>query len=93
MGHDDRMGPEGSASGKGGLQVAPSPLNGIKLDLGVALALTPVAWLAVERLVVEPGAQLLWLGGYGLAAMVWLVVRVRRELQRWEEGGGGPKAQ
>ena len=93
MRHDDRTGPDENASGKGGLQVAPSPLNGIKLDLGGVLVLTPAAWLAVERLVADPGTQLLWLGGYGLAAMVWLVGRVRRELQRWEEGRGGPQAE
>jgi len=64
-------------SGKG-FGVAPSPLNGVKLELGIALFVGGLLWLAVDSITADLADQLLLLGGYGLVAALWLVLRVRR---------------
>jgi hypothetical protein len=64
-----------------GFSVAPSPLNAVKFDLGVILVLGIFLLLVHAKLVSGVGAQLLLLVAYGLASMVWLVVRTRRVLR------------
>jgi hypothetical protein len=62
--------------------VAASPLNAVKLHLGVILILAGVLWLLVDRFVTAPAAQIGILFAYGVAGMAWIVVRSRRVLRR-----------
>lgn len=69
-----------------GISVAPSPLNPVKLELALVVV-GAVLLLAVQaRLSADPLTQLLWLGGYGLTAMAWLLWRTRRVLARGAAG-------
>ena len=61
--------------------VEPSPLNTVKLDLAIILIAAVIVVALVSGLVDEPLEQFVWLGGYGLLATLWLVVRVRRVVQ------------
>jgi len=71
-----------------GFSVDPSPLNPLKLELGIALLLAPVVWLLAEHYLRLPLPRLLVvLGGYGFAAALWLVIRVRRRLGEIERDG------
>lgn len=82
------------SAGRRNVSVAPSPLNRVKLELGVVLVATPLVWLMVERSLVDPGLQLLALAGYGLAALAWLVARTRGVLRRAHNGNDdGTKTQ
>jgi len=74
------------ARGRRGFTVAASPLNAVKLDLGIILILAVVLWLLVGRFVVAPAAQIGVLFAYGLAGMAWIVVRSRRALRRQGRG-------
>lgn len=74
------------SAGRRNVCVAPSPLNRVKLELGVVLVATPLVWLVVERSLADPGRQLLALAGYGLAALAWLVARTRAVLARAHNG-------
>ena len=69
---------ESVARPRGGFTVSASPLNAVKLDLGVILCVALLVWLMVEylseRVVVQVGVLAL----YGLVAMIWLMVRTRR---------------
>jgi hypothetical protein len=66
---------------KKGFGVAASPFNGVKLELGFALILGAVLWLAADSITADVGAQLLLLFGYGMISMIWLVLRTRRVLR------------
>lgn len=65
-----------------GFIVAPSPLNHVKLELGLMLCLAVVLFLLVPRLSDDALVQTAILFGFGLAGMVWIVVRVRRVVRR-----------
>ena len=62
--------------------VQASPFNAIKLDLALILVVGVVLLIAHERLVDDQLGQLLLLAGYGLAAMLWVVLRTRHVLKR-----------
>ena len=68
--------------------VAASPFNGVKFDLALIVIVAGVVWLIHDRLIENGVGQLLFLAGYGLSAMVWLVAKTRRieEAQRAREG-------
>ncbi len=65
-----------------GVGVSPSPLNPVKLELVVLIIVAVLLWVVHERITADPLDQLLLLGGYGLLAMAWLVLRTRRILAR-----------
>lgn len=67
---------------KKGFGVAASPFNGVKLELGVILALELLLWLAADSITADLVAQLWLLGGFGVAGMVWLIVRTRHVLRQ-----------
>ncbi len=75
-------GEKGRSVARRSLSVAPSPLNGVKFELGVILLVGVILLLVVGRLVADAGTQLLLLAGYGVLGMVWLIVRTRRVLRR-----------
>ncbi len=71
-----------SVTGGKGMTVAPSPLNEVKLDLGIILAVGVLLLLVQGRVVDSLPLQLLLLLSYGLLGMVWIVVRVRRVMAK-----------
>ncbi|HKJ22336.1 MAG TPA: hypothetical protein VKA13_04550, partial [Gammaproteobacteria bacterium] len=75
---------------KKGIRVAPSPLNPVKLELALVIVGALLLLAIQARLSADPLVQLLWLGGYGLAAMAWLVWRTRRVLITGAKKGSDP---
>ena len=65
-----------------GVGVSPSPLNPVKLELIVVIIVGVLLWAVHERITADALDQFLLLGGYGLIAMAWLVLRTRRILAR-----------
>ena len=59
------------------MTVAPSPLNGVKIDLGVIVVLLPLVWLVVHRAFETADGQLLAMAGFSVITALWLVARVR----------------
>ena len=70
-----------------GVTVQASPFNGVKLELAVILLLAIIVWILVDKLVVEGLAQLWWLGGFGLASMLWLFLRIHVLKRRLHKRG------
>jgi hypothetical protein len=64
-------------SGKG-MMVAPSPLNEVKLDLGIILTVGVLLLLVQGRIVDSLLVQLLVLASYGLLGLCWIVIRTRK---------------
>lgn len=58
--------------------VAASPFNGVKFDLALLVIVGVVVWLIHDRLIDNGLGQMLFLAGYGLSAMIWLVAKTRR---------------
>ncbi|MFO1372552.1 MAG: hypothetical protein U1F42_09220 [Candidatus Competibacteraceae bacterium] len=73
----------GSVTGRKGLTVAPSPLNEVKLDLGIILAVGLLLLLVQGRVVDSLLLQLLLLLSYGLLGMLWVMVRTRKILAKF----------
>lgn len=71
-----------SVTGGKSLSVAPSPLNEVKLDLGVILAVGMLLLLVQGRVVDSLALQLLLLLSYGLLGLIWIVIRTRRIVAR-----------
>jgi len=65
--------------------VQASPFNAIKLDLALILIVGFVVLVVHERLVEDQFGQLLIVAGYGLAAMLWIVMRTRRVLKNLDK--------
>ncbi len=84
-----------SVTGGKGLTVAPSPLNEVKLDLGIILAVGVLLLLVQGRVLDSLLPQLLLLLSYGLLGMLWIVIRVRRVMARFgrerERHSDGPQ--
>jgi len=68
-----------------GFGVAASPFNQVKIELGLALILGIVLWLAAESITASITAQLLLLAGYGLISASWLIFRTQRIAQQYDE--------
>ncbi len=62
--------------------VAASPMNAVKLELAVICCAGVLLWLVQGRVTDNQMVQLLLLGGYGCAGMLWIVFRARRVLTR-----------
>lgn len=73
-----------SVTGGKGLTVAPSPLNEVKLDLGIILAVGVLLLLVQGRVLESLSLQLLLLLSYGLSGMIWIVIRVRWVMAQFE---------
>jgi hypothetical protein len=77
-----------SNPGRRRFSVASSPLNPVKLDLGLIVFVAALLWLVLARVGVSPTLQILALAGYGCAGMVWLLARTRavvRHVQAWNQ--------
>ncbi|HCB14500.1 MAG TPA: hypothetical protein DEP36_13180 [Gammaproteobacteria bacterium] len=62
--------------------VAPSPLNEVKLDLGIILAVGLVLLLVQGRVLDNLLLQLLLLLSYGVLGMTWIIIRTRRVIAK-----------
>ncbi|NMQ18206.1 hypothetical protein E4P82_02745 [Candidatus Competibacter phosphatis] len=84
-----------SVTGGKGLTVAPSPLNEVKLDLGIILAIGVLLLLVQGRALESLSLQLLLLLSYGLLGMLWIVIRVHRIMAQFnherERNQDGPQ--
>ncbi len=65
-----------------------SPLNTVKLDLGVILLLGVLLVLTVDRLVPGRVWQIVTLAGAGALGAIWLIWRARRIVARQERENG-----
>ncbi len=72
------------AQRKAGMTVEASPLNGVKLELGIVLALLLMLWLVHDFWLHEVVSQLLLLGGGGLLGMAWLIWRTQKVIKTVE---------
>lgn len=68
----------GSVTGGKGMTVAPSPLNEVKLDLGIILTVGGLLLLVQGKIVESLLVQLLVLVSYGLLGLCWIVIRTRK---------------
>lgn len=67
-----------SVTGGKGMTVAPSPLNEVKLELGVILIVGGLLLLVQGRVMESLVVQLLMLASYGLLGFCWIVIRTRK---------------
>jgi hypothetical protein len=74
--------PQPLSSSRKGFGVAASPFNRVKMELGMAIFLGFVLWLAADSITASIATQLLLLVGYGLISAGWLVFRTRRVVQQ-----------
>ncbi|MBE2295739.1 MAG: hypothetical protein IAF00_12350 [Phycisphaerales bacterium] len=73
-----------SVTGGKGLTVAPSPLNEVKLDLGIILAVGLLLLLVQGRIFDNLLPQLLLLVSYSLLGMLWIIIRSRRVMAQFD---------
>lgn len=78
----DRAKDADSVAARRGLTVAPSPLNDVKLDLGVILVVGLVLLLVQGRALDSLFLQLLLLLSYGVLGMIWIIIRTRRVMNK-----------
>ncbi|HRX71646.1 MAG: hypothetical protein H6973_16945 [Gammaproteobacteria bacterium] len=78
----DRIKEADSVPARKGFAVAPSPLNEVKLDLGVILVVGLVVLLVQGRALDSIPLQLLLLLSYGVLGMIWIIVRTRRVIAK-----------
>ena len=64
-----------------------TPFNGIKIELGFAILLGAILWLAADSITVDAATQWLMLLGYGLTSMIWLMLRTRAIMRRCVASG------
>ncbi len=76
--------------GRPGFGVAASPLNAVKLDLGVILVGGFTLLLLHGQVDAPQVVQVGLLLVYGIAGMLWLVVRTRRVARSVEQQRDGP---
>jgi len=70
---------------KKGFGVAPSPFNGVKLELGIFISLGVLSWFAIHYFTKDTVLQLLLLLVFSVSAMLRLVYKSRRILRRLQE--------
>ncbi|VAW85556.1 hypothetical protein MNBD_GAMMA18-2452 [hydrothermal vent metagenome] len=76
-----------------GIEVQPSPLNHIKLELGVVLCVAVLVLLLAPSFSESLAVQLLILLGYGVIAGGWLVWRIRKTMAGLLEDSDGKDCQ
>ena len=84
----DRIKEADSVPARKGFAVAPSPLNEVKLDLGVILVVGLVLLLVQGRALDSLLLQLLLLLSYGVLGMTWIIVRTRRVVAKMTQERG-----
>ena len=61
--------------------VAPSPLNAVKLDLGIIIVLSVIVWVLVSQLITDELMQFISLFVFGLLSTGWIILRTRRVIK------------
>ncbi|MBL1275118.1 MAG: hypothetical protein COB30_003430 [Ectothiorhodospiraceae bacterium] len=59
-----------------------SAFNSVKIELGFAMLIGVVLWLAADSITADEGTQWLLLMSYGLSSMCWLILRTRAILRQ-----------
>lgn len=67
-------------------QVAASPLNQVKFDLAIVFVISVLLLIIADKLFNGFWAQFLFLAGYGLVAMTWIIRKVRRVVINQQNG-------
>ena len=67
---------------KKGFTINASPLNPVKLDLGLVLIIGFMLLMLNEKLSDSRAVQFAILGGYGIVAMVYLIWRTRKLVKK-----------
>lgn len=67
---------------KPAFHVAASPLNAVKLELGIIIVAGVLLWLMLDSITNNDVTQILVLFLFGMIGAGWLVVRTRILLQR-----------
>lgn len=65
-----------------------SPLNRVKLELGMAIMFGIIIWLLVDVITPSITKQLALLACYGFIAAVWLIFRTRQILKHHQSASG-----
>ena len=81
--------PESVPENQKGFTVKASPLNPVKLELGVVLIIGVLLLIINEFITESRETQFLILGGYGIFAMIWLVFRTRSAIKSVDGANGG----
>ena len=68
--------------------VIASPLNEVKFELGVVLVLAVVLLVIIPAIEPDSTWQLMYLFGFGLISMFWLIYRVRRVVRLHNQNSG-----
>ena len=69
-------------SSKKRMHVAPSPLNAVKLDLGLFMMIGLLLWLVLENINISETIMLVALGSWSLIALLWVVVKTRAIIEK-----------
>lgn len=77
-------------AGPVGVRVEASPFNGIKLELGVVIIVCTVAALITNRFLENGVGQLLALVTIGLLGSLWLILRTRSLMNKYEPAADHP---
>jgi len=71
---------------KAGFQVAASPFNTVKFELGFVVIIGIVLWFIINNIIASFGKQLLILAGYGVIGALWIVFRTRQIVKHQQTG-------
>ena len=74
--------PNNMLEDKSGFIVQASPLNQIKLELGVILIMAVGLLLIIDVITDSRVSQMSILASFGLTSMVWLIIRVKNTVQK-----------
>ncbi len=74
-------------TGVKGLQVADSPLNGVKLDLGLFILVGLVLFVLLENINISQGIRFLVLGVWALFMLVWVVLKTKAIIKKTAQQG------
>jgi len=69
-------------SAKKRLQVAPSPLNEVKLDIGLFILVGLILFLIVELVNIRQGLRFIVLGVWALSMLAWVVLKTQAIIKK-----------
>lgn len=69
-------------TGVKGMQVADSPLNAVKLDLGLFILVGLVLFIFLESINISQGLRFLVLGVWALSMLVWVIIKTQVIIQK-----------
>ncbi|MEJ2345429.1 MAG: hypothetical protein P8090_08465 [Gammaproteobacteria bacterium] len=85
-GNQQQQGAQSVARRRRGVTVAPSPLNGVKLELAVGLCVVLMLWAALDRWTSDWLVQAGVLAGGAVMVAAWIVLRAHRVMRRHGAG-------